>query len=124
MRKNLANVGDVSPAPFVKGKLGLVIGLVPIGWSDGYPKKLAAGAYALIRGKPATILGPVHSEMVRVDLTGIPDAEVGDEVILIGRQGDAVITANEVGALLDTIGYEITCAISSRVPRRYEGAAR
>ena len=119
MRKNLANVGDVSPAPFVKGKLGLVIGLVPIGWSDGYPKKLAAGAYALIRGKPATILGPVHSEMVRVDLTGIPDAEVGDEVVFLGASNDASIDLENLANQWGMPIFDVYCRVGKSVPRVY-----
>jgi alanine racemase len=59
-------------------------------------------------------------DQLLVDLTGV-DARVGDEVTLIGPQGADEITANEIGELLGTIGYEVTCALSPRVPRRYVG---
>ena len=100
------------------------VAILPIGYADGVRRSLGLdGGVALVRGIRCPILGVVTMDQLMIDVS-VVNAEVGDEVILIGRQGDAVITANEVGALLDTIGYEITCAISSRVPRRYEGAAR
>ncbi len=58
-------------------------------------------------------------DMIMVDVTGIPNVEVGSEVVLIGEQGDEEITATELADLAGTINYEITCGISSRVPRVY-----
>lgn len=99
------------------------VATLPIGYADGVRRSLGLdGGVALVRGMRCPILGVVTMDQLMVDVS-VVNAEVGDEVILIGRQGGAAITANEVGVLLDTIGYEITCGISSRVPRRYEGAA-
>ena len=100
------------------------VATVPIGYADGVRRSLGLdGGVVLVRGIRCPILGVVTMDQLVVDVS-VVNAEMGDEVILIGRQGPDAITANEVGALIDTIGYEVTCAISSRVPRRYEGAAR
>jgi alanine racemase len=64
-------------------------------------------------------VGRVTMDMTMVDITDIPDAAVGDEVVLIGKQGDETITAEELAAWADTINYEIFCGISHRVPRYY-----
>jgi alanine racemase len=97
------------------------VATVPIGYADGVRRSLGLdGGVVLVRGIRCPILGVVTMDQLVVDVS-VVNAEVGDEVILIGRQGADAITANEIGALIDTIGYEITCAISSRVPRRYEG---
>jgi alanine racemase len=99
------------------------VATVPIGYADGVRRSLGLdGGVVLIRGIRCPIVGVVTMDQLVVDVT-VVNAQVGDEVILIGRQDADTITANEVGALTDTIGYEVTCAISARVPRRYEGAA-
>ena len=100
------------------------VATVPIGYADGVRRSLGLdGGVALVRGIRCPILGVVTMDQLMLDVS-VVNAQVGDEVILIGRQGDDAITANEVGELLDTIGYEVTCALTARVPRRYEGAAR
>ncbi len=73
----------------------------------------------LVNGQRAPIRGRVCMDMIMVDVTGIPNVEVGSEVVLIGEQGDEEITATELADLAGTINYEITCGISSRVPRVY-----
>ena len=83
------------PPPFPVAP-GMLIGILPIGWGDGLPRKLPSGAAALIGGRRAPLLNPVHLEHLRIDLTGHPRARPGDEVALIGRQGDAEITLDEV----------------------------
>ncbi len=97
------------------------VATVPIGYADGVRRSYGLdGGEVLVRGARCAVLGVVTMDQLMIDISEM-DATVGDEVILIGRQGDEVITANEVGEVLGTIGYEVTCAISGRVPRRYLG---
>jgi len=62
----------------------------------------------------------VSMDLILIDVTEIPGAQIDDQVILLGRQGDKTITAEEIGAAAGTISYEITCGISNRVPRVYK----
>jgi alanine racemase len=73
----------------------------------------------LVRGRRAPIAGTVCMDMMMVDVTDVPGADVGDEVLLIGQQGEQQITADELAGRAGTISYEILCGISRRVPRRY-----
>lgn len=95
------------------------IATVPVGYADGVPRNLAlAGGQALIRGRRHPIAGSVTMDQLMVDV-GEAEAEVGDEVVLLGRQGDEVITADEWAERLGTIAYEVVTGIGPRVPRRY-----
>ncbi|MGI8685139.1 MAG: alanine racemase, partial [Acidimicrobiales bacterium] len=95
-----------------------VVATVPLGYADGVPRRLSAeGGEVLIGGRRRTIAGTVTMDQLMADCG--PEAEVaaGDEVVLLGRQGDEEITADEWAWRLDTIAYEILCGISKRVPR-------
>jgi alanine racemase len=95
------------------------IATVPLGYADGLPRRLGAtGGEVLVGGLRRPIAGSVTMDQILVDCGDDP-VEVGDDVVLIGRQGDAVVTAADWASLLDTIAYEIVCGISPRVPRRY-----
>ena len=95
------------------------IATVPLGYADGLPRRLGSnGGTVLVGGVPRPIAGSVTMDQILVDCGDDP-VDVGDEVVLIGRQGDAAIGAEDWAALLDTIAYEIVCGISQRVPRRY-----
>ncbi len=99
--------------------------LVPIGYGDGYPRSLSNRGAVLIRGRRAPVRGRVSMDQIVVDVTGIPEVAVGDEVVIMGRQGGAEIRAEELAAWAGTINYEITTRIAPRVPRIYrwgEGA--
>ena len=99
------------------------IATVPVGYGDGVPRNLAqVGGEVLVRGQRCPIAGTVTMDQLMVDVGDLP-VEAGDEVVLIGRQGDAQITAAEWAERLGTISYEIVCGIGPRVPRRYEGAS-
>ena len=92
---------------------------VPVGYADGYRRALwAAEPSVLIGGKKRRILGVVTMDQMVVDV-GDDDISAGDEVVLIGTQDQASVTADDLASHLDTINYEITCAISDRVARRY-----
>ncbi|GBD09593.1 Alanine racemase 1 [Candidatus Thermoflexus japonica] len=98
--------------------------LVPIGYGDGYPRALSNRGAVLIRGRRAPVRGRVSMDQIVVDVTEIPDVKVGDEVVILGRQGEAEISAEELAAWAHTINYEITTRISPRVPRIYRGGSQ
>lgn len=95
----------------------MVVATVPIGYADGYPRSLSNKAHVLINGMKAPIVGRVCMDQLMVDVTHIPDVKEGSTVTLIGRDGDECITADDLAKIADTIGYEIVCGISKRVPR-------
>lgn len=92
---------------------------VPVGYADGYRRGLSGKGCVLVRGQRAPILGRVCMDQIMVDVTDIPGAQEGDEVVLLGAQGEEMIDADEMAAWLDTISYEVICSPSSRVPRVY-----
>jgi len=97
------------------------IATVPVGYADGVPRALGQrGAHALVRGRRCAVAGTITMDQLMLDV-GVLPVEVGEEVVLLGRQGDDTVTASEWAALLDTIPYEIVCGIGPRVPRRYIG---
>lgn len=97
------------------------IATVPLGYADGVPRRLSAtDGEVLVGGRRRPIAGTVTMDQLLVDCGDDPIA-VGDDVVLFGRQGDAVLPVDEWAARLDTIAYEIVCGISLRVPRRYHG---
>lgn len=92
---------------------------VPVGYADGVPRLLAErGAEVLIRGRRFPLAGSVTMDQIVVDVAGEP-VEAGDEVVLLGRQGEEAVTAEEWAQRLGTINYEIVCQIGPRMPRRY-----
>ena len=93
------------------------IGTIPVGYADGFRR--LPGNQVLVGGKRASIVGRVTMDQVLVQLDGIPEAKAGDEVVLIGTQGEELITAEDVAEIWGTINYEVTCAIGPRVPRLY-----
>ena len=95
-----------------------VVATVPVGYADGYPRSLTNRAHVLIRGKRYPVAGTVTMDQLMVDC-GDDHVQAGDEVVLIGRQGTEEIGAAELAELAGTIGYEIVCGISERVPREY-----
>ena len=119
MVKSLEDSGDVMPAPFLPRRPGMKLGLIPYGWSDGYPRKIPENATALVHGKRVRLLGPPHSELLRVDLTDIPAAKIGDEVVLLGRQGEEEITLDELAAQWKVGVSDLYGAIGKSVRRHY-----
>ena len=94
------------------------VGVVPLGYGDGVRRALTNNADVLVRGRRRPLVGTVSMDNVTIDLGPETDVEPGDEAVLIGRQGGDEILAEEVARRLETINYEVTCAISARVPRR------
>jgi alanine racemase len=99
-----------------------VVATVPLGYADGVARRLGeVGGEVLVRGRRRPYAGTVTMDQVLIDCGPDADVSVGDEVVLIGEQGDECITAAEWAERLGTIAYEIVCAMSLRVPRRYVG---
>jgi alanine racemase len=94
------------------------VGIVPLGYGDGVRRGLSNNAEVLVGGRRKPLVGTVSMDNITIDLGPETEVEPGAEAVLIGAQGDDAILAEEVAARLDTINYEVTCGISSRVPRR------
>ncbi|MBE7029200.1 MAG: alanine racemase [Ruminococcaceae bacterium] len=109
----------VSYARKGKGKKGDKLGVICVGYADGYSRKLSDDFYVLVNGKKANVVGRVCMDQIIVDLTQIPDVKKGDTATLIGTDGNLSITADDFANKLDTISYEILCDIGKRVPRYY-----
>jgi len=97
-----------------------LIATLPIGYADGYSRHLSNHGEVLIHGKRAPIVGKVCMDFIMVDVTDIPRVSVGDEVILMGKQGREQITAEEIAEKINSVSYEVLCAIGKRVPRIYK----
>jgi alanine racemase len=93
------------------------IAVLPVGYADGFRRAPRQWGEVLVRGRRAPIVGRVSMDQTMIDVTAIPDVRQGDEVILIGEQGDERITAEEVAGQLGTINYEVVSEILARVPR-------
>jgi alanine racemase len=106
---------------FVTSRLS-VIGVLPVGYADGYRRGLQNGGEVLVRGRRAPVVGAVCMDLTMVDLTDVPEAAAGDPVVLWGSSGDDAISANDVARLVQTISYELLCTVGRRVPRIYRDA--
>ena len=95
------------------------IATIPVGYGDGYPRSLSNRGYVLIRGRKAGILGRVCMDQFMVDVTDIPEAQEGDQVTLIGTDGQETITMEELGDLSGRFNYELACDLGPRIPRVY-----
>ena len=98
---------------------GTRVATVCAGYADGVNRLLSNRGQVLVRGQRCPIIGRVCMDQFMIDVTGVPEAQVGDTVTIFGRDGDEEITADDVADLIGTIGYEVTCLITPRVPRVY-----
>ncbi len=99
------------------------LGVVPVGYADGFPRAAGGAACVLVRGRRCPLVGEVSMDIAMVDLTDVPEAGPGDLVTLLGRQGDAQVDVFEFADRSGLLPYEVTCGISKRVPRREAGGA-
>lgn len=97
-----------------------IIATVPIGYADGYNRALSNKACMIVKGQYAPVVGRVCMDQLMIDVTDIPDVKMGDEVIVVGTDGDKHVTFDDLADILGTISYELSCAISKRVPRVYK----
>ena len=93
--------------------------ILPVGYSDGYLRKLSNRGQVLIGGRRAPVLGRVSMNLTVVDVTEIPGVQAGDEAVLLGSQGEDEISADELAAWMETINYEVLCLIGRMNPREY-----
>jgi alanine racemase len=122
--KNLAPGEGISYGTryFTRGKES--IGTLPIGYADGFSRMLSGKAEALVRGRRVPVVGTICMDQCMIRLNDAEDVgqqkiEPGEEVVLIGRQGDDILSAEEVASKLGTIPYELICMLSARIPRVY-----
>ena len=97
------------------------IAVLPLGYADGLVRRLSNRGRVIVRDHFAPIVGRISMDLTLVDVTGIPDVSLGDEVILLGKSESCAVDAWEQARLADTLPYEILCGISKRVPRKYNG---
>ncbi len=99
-----------------------IIASIPIGYQDGYSRGLSNSGRVIIRNQFAPVVGRVSMDWTLIDVTGIENVKINDEVILIGSSQDKTVKTEELAEKTDTISYEITCGINRRVPRIYVGS--
>ncbi len=100
------------------------IATVTIGYADGYSRLLSGRGEVLVNGVRCPVTGRICMDQLMIDVSAVPDAKIGSVVTLIGRDGDHCITADEAAGLYGTIGYEVVCGISKRVPRIFTDDGR
>ena len=108
---------SVSYGGIFTAKKDTVVATVPLGYGDGYPRMLTGKGSVLIHGRRCPIIGRICMDQFMCDVTDMENVTVGGYATLIGRDGDELITADDIADMTGTIGYEIVCGISARVPR-------
>jgi alanine racemase len=96
-----------------------VIATVPIGYADGYSRLLSNQGHMLVKGQKAPIVGRITMDFTMIDVGHIPGVKPGDDVTILGPQGNERITADDIAALTGTINYEVTTGLTGRMPLSY-----
>lgn len=97
-----------------------LIATLPIGYHDGYMRRLSNRAHVIVRGMYAPVVGRVSMDLTLVDVTNVPGVEIDDQVVLLGSQNPELkVTAEDLARISGTLSYEVTCGVSERVPRVY-----
>lgn len=99
-----------------------LIATLPIGYADGYSRGLSNKGEVLVKGRRCKVVGRVCMDLTLIDVTEVPGVRVGDEVVLLGRQGAEEITVDGIAEKIGSISYEVFCSVSKRVPRVYLNA--
>lgn len=98
------------------------VAVLPAGYADGYPRQLSGkGAEVLVRGRKCAVLGRVTMDQIMVDVSNVRGVKVGDEAVLVGKQGREELTATEIASKADTIPWHLFCGITGRVTYKYKG---
>lgn len=97
------------------------IATIPIGYADGYSRRMSGQAAVLVGGRRVPVLGAITMDMCMADVTSVPGCQLGDEVVLMGAQGSEQISAEELARWAGTVVWEVFCGVSKRVPRVYVG---
>lgn len=100
-------------------KRDMRIATVPVGYADGYPRSLSNKGYVLINGHRCCVVGRVCMDQFMVDVTNLPELQIGDRVVILGQSGDESISIDELAVLSDRLGYELACGLGDRVHRVY-----
>jgi len=117
--KTVKNGEGISYGLTFKTNKKSLIATIPIGYRDGYSRQLSNKGEVLVKGKRVPVIGNVTMDQIMIDVTDIGEVKIGDEVVIIGNQGEEKIEVNELSKILNTIDYEIVCGITNRVPRIY-----
>ena len=96
-----------------------IIAVLPLGYADGYTTHFSNNSNVLVHGHRVPLVGRVCMDQIMVDVTSVPGVCIGDEAVLLGKQGDEEVTADDLAENAGVINYEIVCGVSSRVPRKY-----
>lgn len=118
--KEVAAGASISYNRSFRAEKPMRVATIPVGYGDGYLRALSNKAQVLIGAQRCRVLGNITMDMCMVDITALPQARVGDEVVLIGKQGAETILARELAQKAGTIDYEITTLLMPRVPRVYK----
>lgn len=95
----------------------MLVATVPAGYADGYARALSNRGRVIVRGRLVSVVGRVSMDLTLVDVTDVPDVEVGDRVTLLGADGTLTVNAEDMAQTIGTLSYEVTCGVSARVPR-------
>lgn len=117
--KTLESGREISYGGTYKTDKDTVVATVPVGYADGYPRCLSNKGRVIVNGRYANILGRVCMDQMMIDISDIPDVKVLDEVVLIGSQGDAKLTVEELSQESYSFNYELPCRLTRRVARAY-----
>lgn len=117
--KNVGKGEGISYGHIFKTKRQSIIGTLPIGYADGYSRKLSNRSAVFVNGKLAPVIGRICMDQCMIDLTDCPKSNIGDVVTLFGGVNDSGVHIDDIATLLETINYEIVCMVSRRVPRVY-----
>jgi len=96
------------------------IATIPIGYADGLSRRLSNNMEVLVKGKRVPQVGTICMDMSLIDVSEVPDVQIGDEVVIFGKQGEEVIQVEELAQKANTLPYEILCNVGKRVPRIYQ----
>jgi alanine racemase len=124
-KTRIVEIRDVAPGtPVSYGRTYITprqsrIAIIPVGYDDGYMRILSNKVDVLLHGTRVPVVGAICMDMCMLDVTTLKNAKIGDDVVLIGTQGNERITVNELASISGTIPYEFLCRISRRVPRVY-----
>ncbi len=117
--KNISTGETVSYGQTFKAGRPTRVGILPLGYDNGYSRALSNRSEVVIRGRRVPVIGRVRMNHIQVDVTDIPGAKVGDSVVLFGGHGNARVSAEEVAGLIETVPYEVVCAAGRSNPRIY-----
>lgn len=119
MVKNVEKNTFVSYGRIFKTTRESIIATIPVGYADGFARRLTGRGRVLIRGRHAPVVGRVCMDQCMIDVTGIEEVSVGDEVVIFGSQGQNRISVEEIAGMMGTINYEVVCIVGKRIPRVY-----